>query len=101
MEIWESGIASKCFDLPKLSAAWFKKKKKTKQGLILGSRLPWSPDCPWTQVDHVTQATLELAEASQVLGLQERAWIWICFEWRFVEGIFFFLLVKKKKGGGC
>lgn len=49
MEIWESGIASGGFDI---KITWFEKKNVfLSQGLILGSWLPWSPDCPWTQVD--------------------------------------------------
>lgn len=49
MEIWASGISSGFVDLPKLSAAWFKKKKLLLVSeshfvfmITMGPRLPWT-----------------------------------------------------------
>lgn len=76
-----------------------KKKLRLESGSHFGFKITMGSRLPWTQGDHVSQASLELvdtpASASQMLGLQVWAWI-VCFEWRLVEDIFFFLLVKKE-----
>lgn len=51
MEIWDARIASGCFDLPKLSADWFKKK------IAFWVRVSF-----WVQDYHGAQTVLELKE---------------------------------------